>query len=78
MDKTSFTKEVGALCRSCRERVGLRQVDIAEKVGMEPTNVCYFEQGKRDSLQIFSVYGMMFDAEEWRALNGIYNRYFAE
>lgn len=78
MEKSSFTKEVGALCRKCRERCGLRQTDIADKLDMSSTNICYFENGERDSLQIFSVYGMMFDAEEWRALNGIYNRYFAE
>ena len=79
MDKRKeFMKELGALCRRCRERLGKTQQEIADAVGMTAQNVCRFESGERDSLFIFSVYGMRFSGQEWRELNGIYNRYFAE
>ena len=79
MDKRKeFIKELGALCRRCRERMGETQKEIADVAEMSMQNICRFEKGERDSLFIFSIYGMRFSGQEWRELNGIYNRYFTE
>lgn len=78
MNKDNFKKELGALCRSCRERLGYTQYEMGRRVDMSCANISKFENGERDSLIMFSVYGLMFDGEDWRKLNDIYNRYFKE
>lgn len=37
----------GAKMRLCRERLGLTQADLAEKSGLQPSAICFFETGVR-------------------------------
>jgi transcriptional regulator with XRE-family HTH domain len=50
MDKAIHTDEQGRLCRllrEYRERAGLRQVDVAERVGEPQSFVSKYESGER-------------------------------
>jgi transcriptional regulator with XRE-family HTH domain len=60
MEKSTFTREYAALCRllrETRERAGLTQVEIAEKIGETQSYVSKVERGERRldlvQLQVF-------------------------
>lgn len=76
MNKKDFLRDLGRLCRNARQRRNETLKDIAEDVGMSIPTICRFEKGERDSLLLFSVYGLKFTHDDWRDLNGIYQRYF--
>lgn len=50
MEKSTFTREYAALCRllrETRERAGLTQVELAEKIGETQSYVSKVERGER-------------------------------
>lgn len=50
MDKAIHTDEVRVLClllRECRERAGLRQIDVAERLDEPQSFVSKYESGER-------------------------------
>jgi transcriptional regulator with XRE-family HTH domain len=50
MEKSTFTREYAALCRllrETRERSGLTQVELAEKIGETQSYVSKVERGER-------------------------------
>jgi len=60
MEKSTFTREYAALCRllrETRERAGLTQVELAEKIGETQSYVSKVERGERRldlvQLQVF-------------------------
>lgn len=60
MEKSTFTREYAALCRllrETREKAGLTQVELAEKIGETQSYVSKVERGERRldlvQLQVF-------------------------
>jgi transcriptional regulator with XRE-family HTH domain len=50
MEKSTFTREYAALCRllrETRERAGITQVEVAEKIGETQSYVSKVERGER-------------------------------
>ena len=48
LDKEKVAVEFGTFIREARERKGLYQADIAEKVGVSRSYYAFIEAGKRD------------------------------
>lgn len=48
LDKEKIAVEFGAFIREARERQGLLQADVAEKLGVSRAYYCFIEAGKRD------------------------------
>lgn len=48
IDKETVSVEFGTFIREARERQGLLQADVAEKVGVSRSYYAFIEAGKRD------------------------------
>lgn len=63
---------IGTVCRACRQRAGLRQIDIAELAGVSHTTISHFETGdwwarRTDEIVVAYATACAVDAETlWR------------
>ena len=48
IDKETISAEFGTFVREARERKGLYQADVAEKLGVSRSYYAFIEAGKRD------------------------------